>query len=250
MRFLILLILLNFQVIGQTIIEKAISGEDQNRKKPLFEALDAGFAGVAVDVELNKAGDLMCGKKNLAELYLSPLKTKTEQNNGWVYANKIEEFIIIIDFKSDSNLTYKSFLKAIEPFESILTSYEQGKRTKKAVKIILTGNVPRKEIINTVKKNYTLDEPINKLSNNVDALTISMATINFKKTFDWKGEGSMPNMQYHGYTTYIKLAHKIGRSVRVKNIPESKNAINILSETGVDFIEIKDIPAFLSNIKN
>ena len=196
-------------------------------------------------IELNKEGKLMCGKKSFSETYLVPLKARIDQNNGWIYPDKIEEFIVVIDFKSDSNLTYASFEKAIAPFYSMLTTFEANKRSKKAIRIIVTGNVPRNVILNTEKRYCTLDEPINKINNDIDAMRISMSTINFKKIFDWKGEGSMPNMQYHGYTTYIKLAHKIGRTVRVKNIPENANAIGILSETGVDLIEIKDIQKFL-----
>lgn len=250
MRYLFLLMLFSFQITAQSVREKAISSDDHNRKKPLFEAIEAGFAGVVIEVEVNKTGDLMCGKKSFSELYLKPLKTRIEQNNGWVYPDKVEEFIIVVDFKTDSNATYSSFIKTLVPFHALITSYDAGKRTKKAIKIILTGNVPTKEITKSEKRFCTLDEPINKLKSELDALTVSLATINFKKIFDWKGEGSMPNMQYHGYTTYIKLAHKIGRSVRVKNIPENANAIGILSEAGVDLIEIKDIQEFLNVTSN
>jgi hypothetical protein len=250
MRFIIILMLITLQITAQTVIEKAISAEDHNRKRPLFEALDAGFKGIALTVEVNKTGELMCGKKSFSETYLAPLKARIDQNNGWIYADKIEEFIVVVDFKSDSNQTYASFSKAIAPYYDILTSFEANKRIKKAVKIIVTGNVPRKEILNTEKRYCTLDEPINKLNNDIDAMHISMSTINFKKIFDWKGEGSMPNMQYHGYTTYIKLAHKLGRTVRVKNIPENANAIGILSEAGVDLIEINDIQKFLIYTSN
>jgi hypothetical protein len=238
--------LFSSQIMAQTAVEKAISSEDHNRKRPLQEALEAGFAGVSIEIEINKEGQLLCGKKSFLETYLIPLKTRAEQNNGWIYADKIEEFIVVIDFKSDSNLTFSKFKNAIEPFIDIITYFEGNKRIKKAVKLIVTGNVPKLEIINLEKRFCTLDEPINKLNNDIDAMRISMATINFKKTFDWKGEGTMPNMQYHGYTTYIKLAHKIGRTVRVKNIPENANAFGILLEAGVDLVEIKDIPGFLN----
>ena len=76
------MMLFTLQVTAQTVIDKAISAEDHNRKRPLFEALDAGFKGIAITVEVNKTGELMCGKKSFSETYLAPLKAKIDQNNG------------------------------------------------------------------------------------------------------------------------------------------------------------------------
>jgi hypothetical protein len=250
MRFCLFFLVLAFNLTGQTVIEKAISANDHTRKKPLFEAIDAGFVGVTLEVQVNKAGYLVCGKNRFSEQYLTPLKSRIEAQNGWVYTDYINEFLIILDFQSDSNNCYKAFLSEIEPYHSIITYYENNKRVKRGIKLILTGNVPKNEILKSSLRYCTLDEQINKLNTEIESNFVSMATLNFKKIFDWKGEGSMPNMQYHGYSTYVKLAHKIGRTVRVKKTPENDNAFGIISEAGADFIEVEDIGGYLRYYRN
>ena len=77
--YLLLFLGLQFSVKGQSLyIDKALSANDHNRKNPFFDAINLGFNGISAQIKLKKNGMLYCGKKTLKELYLEPLKVRSE----------------------------------------------------------------------------------------------------------------------------------------------------------------------------
>ena len=250
--FLTFLVCLTLCFIGsaQMLIDRAISKNDHKRKSPLAEALSANFAGVSVKVKVGKDGAIKCDGKTFEEVYLKPLQKRASENNGWIYPGRPDEFFLIVEVDGDSTIAYQAFEKLFESFSDILSSFSDGKRNKKAVKLVLSGDVPRTRIINSINKYCTVDEPIQRIDSRFDGNSISISTLNFKKQFDWDGTQNMPNMQYHSFISYLKNARKAGHLSFVINVPQNANAWGIMLEAGADFLEIEDIDAFIVFWKN
>lgn len=249
--FSLLLLTLSLSIKAQfIIIDRAISKDDHKRKTPLTEALNANLAGVSLKAKVGKDGLVKCNGKLFEELYLKPLQKKANENNGWIYANHPDEFILFVDVDGDSTIAYQAFEKYFETFNSILSSYVNGKRNKKAVRLVLTGDIPRSRILETPNKYCTVDEPIQKIDNRYDGNSISISTLNFKKQFNWDGTQNMPNMQYHSFISYLKNARKAGHLSFITNIPQSPNCWGIMLEAGADYLEIENFEPFIVFWKN
>lgn len=231
-------------------IDKAISKDDHKRKLPLVEALNTGFTGVSIKVKVGKDGSLKCGSKDFEDLYLKPLQARISGNNGWVYAGRPDEFYLIVEVDGDSSLALKSLQKIFDNNNTILSSFTDGKRQKKPVKLVLSGDIPRTQMLNESNRFYTLSESIQKIDTRFDGNSISISTMNFDKLFNWDGTQNMPNMQYHSFISYMKNARKAGRSTFIMNVPENPNAWGIMLEAGADFLEIEDFEAFAVFWKN
>ncbi len=215
-----------------------------------MEAVEAGFAGVSADLTLGKDGVLKCGNRSFEELYLKPLMNLSQQNNGHIYQNQEDEFFLVMNVESDSVLTYSALEKLVGIYPDLFSRFDNGVRSKKAVRLILSGNVPVNAILSSTVRWAFPDENIKNIRTELDGRYIAMSTMNYKKIFDWNGEQNMPNMAYMSFLAFVKNAHKAGRLVRIKNAPENANAMGIFLEAGADFIEVKDIPAFVKFYKS
>jgi hypothetical protein len=228
----------------------AISSADHKRSHPLQDALDASFAGISAEINLSKEGQLKCGSKYLEDLYLKPLHLLVKQNNGRVYAEISDEFILFLTIKSDSIETYKALHKLMGSYPSLITQYTGAIRNKKAVRVVVSGEIPLGMIQSETIRFCSIDEPIQKTFTVNENNSFSFATMNFNKNYNWSGEGNMTNTEYYSMTTFVKLAHKSGRLVRVQRIPEKSNAFSLLADAGVDYFEVNDLDNFIRYWRN
>jgi hypothetical protein len=236
---------LQFTLNGQSLfIDKALSANDHKRNKPMLDAINLGFNGISAEIKLKKDGVLYCGKKTLKEVYLEPLKMRSENGLKNIHPTHTDEFIIFFKIVSDSNSTYEALLKEIEPYQNILTSFEGTKRNKKPVRIIIGGNIPYSKIYNSSKRYLFAEESALKLDLSKDETFTFLAGLSLKNNYTWKGQKNMPNMEYMNLITHVKSAHKAGRLLRLYDIPELPNAFDILYGSGIDLIEINDITSF------
>jgi hypothetical protein len=245
--YFLLFLGLHFSLNAQSaFIDKALSANDHKRKNPLFDAINLGFNGISAELKLKKNGELYCGNKTLKEVYLEPLKLKSENGNKNIHPTHTDEFIFYLKIVSDSNTTFEALLKEIEPYQNLLTSFEGTKRIKKPVRIVIGGNIPYSKIFSSSKRYLFAEESVLKLDNSKDETFTPLAGLSLKNNYTWKGEKNMPNMEYMSLITHVKNAHQAGRLVRLYDIPELPNAFDILYGSGIDFIEIDDLNTFSS----
>lgn len=227
------------------LINVALSANDHKRKQPLAEALQHEFTGICADLSMGKDGVLKCGSQTLEELYLKPLRSRIQEHEGYVY-NRPEEFFLVFRITSDSNSTIRKLDQVLSEYQDVIShTDEEGKWNRRAVRVFAGGNVP----LYGGKYNFVhLDEPANKpvIRDN----GVQLSTIEFKKLYSWKGEGTMPNMQYHSLISYIKNGKKNGRMVRIRNFPPTQLAFDLLLNAGADFLEIEELPAFRNYWRN
>jgi len=243
--YFLLFLGLQFSVNAQSaFIDKALSANDHKRKNPLLDAINLGFNGISAELKLKKNGELYCGNKTLKEIYLEPLKLKSENGIKNIHPTHTAEFIFYLKIVSDSNSTFEALLKEIEPYQNMLTSFEGTKRTKKPIRIIIGGSIPYSKIFSSSKRYLFAEESVLKIDDSKNETYTLLAGLSLKNNYTWKGEKNMPNMEYMSLITHVKNAHKAGRLVRLYDIPELPNAFAILYGSGIDFIEIEDLNSF------
>jgi hypothetical protein len=249
--FSVFLILLGLSITAQPIyISRGIAGNDHDRKHPLEDALTYGFAGVSAEVSLKKNGTVVCGSNLLKEIYLKPLFNLTEEGKKEVYSGRVDEFLIILTVTSDMDETIKAIETELKAYETMLTKFENGFPTKGKVRIILAGK-PGNAIESAITPTLVcFEEVFDKTKKTPDGDFITSAGLYYKKVYDWKGSGNMPNMQYHSLNSMIKVAQKSGRLVRLFAIPEENNAFDIFLSAGADYLEVNDLEKFASYWRN
>ena len=101
---------------------RAHAHNDYRHPRPLHDALHWGFTSVEADIylvdgQLLVAHDLadVLPDRTLAALYLTPLRERIHENGGRVYRGG-PQFWLLIDIKSDAEMTYAALHEELEQY--------------------------------------------------------------------------------------------------------------------------------------
>ena len=239
---------------GPKPLLNAHAHNDYAHDRPLFDALDHGFASVEADIHLVD-GDLFVAHdpdevkpdRTLRSLYLDPLKKRIAQNAGRVYPNG-PQFTLFIDIKTQSVPTYKVLGKMLAEYKNIITSFSSAARSDKAIVVYVSGNRPR-ALMKVESIRYAgYDGRLTDLQSDAPATLIPIISDRWPSHFSYKGSGPMPQQQRQKLETIVQTAHKKGRIVRFWATPDSpsperQNLWRILLDNGVDLLNTDDLPA-------
>ncbi|MBW7991581.1 MAG: hypothetical protein FVQ84_16430 [Planctomycetes bacterium] len=241
-------------VAGPKPLLNAHAHNDYAHDRPLFDALDHGFASVEADIHLVD-GDLFVAHdsdeikpdRTLRSLYLEPLKKRIAQNSGRVYPNG-PQFTLFIDIKTQSVATYKVLGKMLAEYRNIITSFSSTGRTDKAVVVYVSGNRPRALMKFESLRYAGYDGRLADLQSDAPSTLIPIISDRWPSHFSYKGSGPMPEKERQKLKTIIQTAHKKGRIVRFwatpdRPSPQRQNLWRILLESGVDLLNTDDLPA-------
>ncbi len=232
-------------------LPNAFAHNDYTHKRPLHDALANGYTNVEADVFLRGKNLVVAhinpyfkSHRKLEKLYLEPLLEAVEKNDGRVYPTYNNPITLLIDIKTDANATYKALKFLLEKYRKILTSYNNGVITERAVTIILSGHKPYEMIKNESDRLAFIDKDLRKVAH--DTLTTNMyvmASCKYSKLVKWNGFGSLPENQKERLVNYVNMAHSRGERVRLWASPENKTVWNELLKCGVDLINTNQLVA-------
>lgn len=225
------------------LVIRAHAHNDYEHKRPLLDALDQGFCSVEADIFLTKDGKLLVAhtilglreENTLQKLYLDPLKTRVEANKGSVHPQK-KLFYLLIDIKTDGKQTFEALAKALAEYEKMLTVYENGKLTNRAVTVIISGNTDRNAIRTPTKRFAAIDGRPGDLESTTSADEIPLISASWSSQFKWNGNGEMPADERSKLKEYVAKAHAKGRMVRFWATPDKPSAWKEQFEAEVDLI--------------
>jgi hypothetical protein len=232
-------------------LPNAFAHNDYWHQRPLYDALENGYTNIEADVFLRR-GDLVVAHINpyfkahrkLEELYLKPLLHRVARNNGMIYLNYPVPITLLIDIKSDANETYKALKQLLEKYRSILTSYNNGVVTPRAVTIVLSGNKPYDMVKSESSRFVFIDKDLREeTTTDLNANVYTMASCKYSKLIKWNGYGSFPKSQKENLIHYVKLAHSRGEKVRLWASPDNATVWNELLKCGVDLINTNQLVA-------
>ena len=231
-------------------LEHAHAHNDYEHERPLLDALDNGFCSVEADIWLI-AGELLVAHdrdkatpgNTLQKLYLDPLLERARANGGRVYKDG-PEVLLLVDIKSGAEETYTALRGALERYAEMLTSFtNDGTITKRAVRVIVSGNRPRVMMEAEAVHLAAYDGRPEDLGGGASSAFIPLVSQSWTPLFRWRGrETPMPDDERAKLESMVKRAHAEGRKVRFWAIPHDEALWDALYGAGVDLINADNLP--------
>lgn len=259
----LLLLLLHCHIFwGQIIFKGGHSHNDYHREHPLYDALDAGMVSIEADVFFAE-GKLLVGhekqeleaNKSLDKMYLQPLFKKYLETG-----KNMSPIILMIDIKSEGKLCYTQLKKLIQPYEVMLTSYDNGVLKKGIVTLILSGDRPIKMMQAEKKRFAFVDGRLSDMDNNEDNLLMPLLSDDWFKYFKWNGVGEISKEEYNTLQQLVTKCHHQNKMIRFWGTPTEQSKQNnfwkMFNDLEVDLIgsddpmEFKKFEAGIPKVNN
>ena len=233
-------------------LQRAHAHNDYRHPRPLHDALHWGFTSVEADIylvdgQLLVAHDLadVLPERTLAALYLTPLRERIHENGGRVYRGG-PQFWLLIDIKSEAEMTYAALHEELEQYAEILTTYTSADAKQGPVLVIISGNRPRQTMENKTIRYAAYDGRLDDLGTGVPANFIPLISDRWDSFFTWTGEGPMPEGEREQLLTVVNMAHAEGQRVRFWGTPDESGAAReaiwrALVTADVDLINTDDL---------
>jgi len=226
----------------------AVIGSDHENKRPMLEALENSYSSIMIDLSLDKNGVITAGKVNFEKDYLRNIKRLLPAKNGWLF-DQPDELVMIVNLKDDPLKMWDPFCKIIDQYQELFTQFNDGVRKKGAVRLVIAGRLPEQKLIEAAPSWYGFMFSINEESK-YSSWRNPIVGFEYKKFFKWKGDGYMPNPEYHSLLSYAKNMHKANKQIMLLNAPAGKNFWSIVLGAGVDWIEVNDMVVYADFVKN
>ncbi|KAK2065756.1 hypothetical protein LY76DRAFT_600134 [Colletotrichum caudatum] len=245
------------------------SHNDYWRKRPIYDALEAGCIGIEADVWLYGT-ELFVGhnkwslreKNTFTNLYIDPLvrildERNTDLNNSFqttprgIYeANPVQTMILLVDLKTGGPETWPQVVRQLQPLRERgwLTKVVNGKIHYGPITVVGTGNTPFELVAkNSTHSDTFFDAPLLKLdSRDFNPTNSYYTSVSFKKAVGTVWFGDLTEAQMTKLRNQVKKAHSRGLKVRYWDLPawpiSIRNHIwDVLIREGVDILNVDDL---------
>lgn len=231
---------------------------DYEKDEPLFRALRNGFISLEVDVFLHQQKLIVSHipfmlfmKPTLQDLYLTPLHNIISENKGSVYPDFSEPVVLMIDIKRDGEQTYVALKKALQPYNSMLTTYRNDSIIQGPIEINLSGNCPLALLKQDKERWATADLSIEKgLDSTLSHILVKRVSSPYRKYFKWRGMGVQPMDEKMRLDSLVAQAHRQQKQIRFYAAPNKRKVWNTLLDSGVDWINVDRVKRFRKFYEN
>ena len=237
---------------GPVPLQRAHAHNDYEHDRPLYDALDHGFASVETDVHLVDGKLLVAHDPEdvqqdltLQSLYLDPLRERVRQNGGSVYPDGAQ-VTLLIDVKTGAEGTYAALHQVLAEYEDILTTFGPDGRKDGAIVVIISGNRARDDMASDPIRYAAYDGRLEDLDSDAPAIFIPLISDKWTSNFMWMGTGDMPESERQKLREIVETAHAQGQRVRFWNTPDKRTQAREavwreLVSAGVDLINTDDL---------
>jgi len=236
-------------------LEQAHSHNDYLHPRPLLDALDQGFCSVEADVFLVDGQLLVAHERSqlspertLKNLYLDPISNRVKHNGGRLYRDG-PVFTLLIDFKNDGAGTYAALDKLLGQYPKLFTVVEAGKRTQRAVNVVISGDRPFAAITADQQRYAGIDGRLTDLASDLPSHLMPMISDRWSVHFKWRGKGDIPAAEKEKLERIVRQVHARGRLLRFWAIPDNPQSWKVMQQAGVDLINTDNLPG-LSKMLN
>jgi hypothetical protein len=222
----------------ETCLLPAYAHNDYENRRPLVDAVEAGYAGVEADVYLVN-GQLLVGhdaadlrrERTLRTLYFEPLRRLLESRGSLCSGRP---FLLNIETKQHDPAAFDSLLALEQQYRR-----ELGERW--TVLIVHVGWVPPEHL--GVNDNIVIQHRIRGPDDDpgTDG-RIGLVSVRYGDLFRWKGRGELDPVSRHRLEEIARRTHEVpGRRLRVYDAPSEVEVYRMLLKAGVDLIGVKDL---------
>ncbi|CAG4994521.1 hypothetical protein DYBT9275_01410 [Dyadobacter sp. CECT 9275] len=254
-RFTILALL--FLSIGFTLAQpahystaQAHSHNDYEQDIPFWRAYYQQFGSIEADVFLkndtlfvaHEAKNIKRGK-TLKELYLIPLQTQINGNDGRVYPKSDGPIQLLIDIKTESKSTMEALKKELDHYQDILIP--RGK-----VSVVISGNSPSPRNFADYPPYFSFDGRPGIAYTQEELSRIGLISQSFQHYTKWNGKGILVAKEKQEIESVIAQTHSMGKKIRFWATPDHVNAWKMLMNLHVDYLNTDKIEALGNYLKN
>lgn len=232
------------------------SHNDYTRKNPLTDALSARMRSIEADVHLIK-GELYVShirplfrrpSRTLRQLYLEPLfELFTVQ--GFVYPD--EPLLLLIDIKTDAEATYAVLDEQLKTFEEMLYTWEEGKASASAVKVVISGNRPVEQLRSAAFRRAALDGRLSDFNAPIDPELTPMISTSARSLRSIRpARAREPEKIVEELRIYAEQANAAGAYFRVWGAPDRDWFWELALEAGIELVNTDKPSAFRNFVEN
>lgn len=232
----------------------AHSHNDYEQSEPLSLALRAGFPSVEADIWW-RGGDIVVShspfenRGRLTDLYLRPLQDRVDAL-GSVYGDG-RPFYLWIELKEPSRELTDALYRTLARYP-MFTIFTEGGVVPGAVTAVLTGD-------DDAKRRYVDEHRVRHACR--DSHEIGPAdppadhrwtwyALPWRRLLDHRGAAMSPRSAVEPIRRIVEHAHRLGRRIRLYQVPEREEAWSAAIEAGVDLIGTDEIEAFQRYLVN
>ena len=256
MKDFFLVILLSLSLLtpskAQFTSLNAHSHNDYLQKIPFFLAYNHHFGSIEADIwEVN--GELMVAheykaiskERSLDSMYLMPIVRLFHKNGGRAWADQPGSFILLIDVKSEYELTLRVLVEKLKKYPNVF----DRKVNSNAVRVVITGNRPDPEYFTNYPDFISFDGKLNLNYTDQQRQRIAMFSENLTQLSSWKDKEPLTIKDETRLKQVIDSVHHFNYPIRFWNAPDEPKAWKTLMELKVDYINtdhITELSVFLS----
>ena len=179
-------------------------------------------------------------ERTLQSLYLDPLRARIKKNGGLVYPHG-PTVILLIDLKTQPEVTYALLRKVLSQYTDILTVEQNGQVTQRALLAVLSGFAPRRELKADPIRYAALDGHLDEIDSKEPVHLIPMVSMPWPAMFKWRGKGPMPADERAKLRDLVAKAHANHRRIRFWATPDKLAVWRELRAADVDLLNVDDL---------
>jgi hypothetical protein len=242
--------------LNEALVPWSHSHNDYRKRRPLLDALSHGFISVEADVFLVD-GDLLVAHdrhecvpgRTLRTMYLEPLAARARERGGMIHrgvkAGEDRRFWLLIDIKSSGEPAYREIERQLAAYPDVFTSWKDGEEERRAVTVVISGNVPREAIAAMPLRRAAIDGRLHDLEplpgESLASGLVPWVSAPWLGQFTWLGHGQMPEKERTRLDEIVRKAHERGYLLRFWGVPNVEAVWRTLRESGVDLVNIDNL---------
>ena len=249
MNKIILIFLYSFfplKIVAQYIPHPPVlahSHNDYQQKHPFFTALKYRFNSIEIDIL--RDGDVLRVAHDSNDLHLRPDINKMYFNLLESNAFKSNDCTwLLVDLKTYDRKTLDLLHQTVSKKENLFQNRNEL-FLNKPYQIILSGDIPRKEIINNEKyKFFFIDGRPSDLKENYDSHVMPLISTNFTKYTQFNNKKNITDEELKTIKELVHQVQKQNKKIRFWKTKDRKNTWHLLIGAGVDVIGVDHLKRF------
>lgn len=237
------------QVADTTSLANAHAHADSRHRRPLWDALTAGFTSLEVDVWVVR-GQVLVGHsvprplQTLRKVYLDPLAALVRET-GCIYEDFDEPIQLLLDVKSNPTRSRQQLETLLAHYPGVLSSWRDGHFIPGAVTVVLSGTLSG-TMYDAPLRWSGVDGRLRLSSTKVLSDVMPLRSDCWPELFSWNGEGPMPGDQRDRLVRLVGDAHAAAQRTRLWDTPDRRGAARdrlwaTLLDAGVDYLNTDDL---------
>ncbi|WP_052592151.1 hypothetical protein [Luteipulveratus mongoliensis] len=213
------------------------SHNDEDRRRPLLDALEQGAGWIEPDVWV-VGEDVLVGhdrpdpSMSLREVYLEPLRQRHDD---------LDHFYLVLDVKSAPDISMPVIERTLAAYDDVLTHATRGTVVRRPVTVLLSGTLSNRVALQADSVGMTYDGRLGNVPDGASPEWMPLVSASWRDHFWWRGVGPMLPRDQRRLRELVTEVHEAGLRLRFWSLPEwapwwRRRLWTTLLDAGVDVI--------------